>query len=162
MPAAQRILERKRTNLNLDAIRPYDWVPESGLIVDDADITLNPFNTQDELVATSLNIFEQIDGELARYFAVMADDDLLDLETRKGKALGGYCYGLPLRQKPFIFMNGTGTARNVTTLFHEAGHAFHGFEAMAKQPLVWQQRAPMEFNEVASMAMELISAPYPG
>jgi oligoendopeptidase F len=92
-------------------------------------------------------------------FATMASEGLLDLETRAGKQLGGYCSSLPLRRRPFIFMNGTGTHDDVQTLLHEAGHAFHAF-AKLELPLIWQTVTPMEFNEVASMAMELLAAPY--
>jgi oligoendopeptidase F len=89
----------------------------------------------------------------------MAEEELLDLDTRPGKALGGFCAGFPMRKRPFIFMNGVGVHDNVQTLLHEAGHAFHVFET-AKLPLIWQTDAPMEFSEVASMAMEKIAAPY--
>ncbi len=89
----------------------------------------------------------------------MAEEDLLDLDTRAGKALGGYCAALPLRRRPFIFMNGTGTHDDVQTMLHEAGHAFHVFES-ASLPFVWQLEPPMEFAEVASMSMELLSAPF--
>ncbi|HFC12906.1 MAG TPA: M3 family oligoendopeptidase, partial [Anaerolineae bacterium] len=161
VPAATRILERKRQALGFDTLKPWDYAPEMGKIIEgDSAEPLNPFSTEDELIHASLNIFNALDPDLGRYFATMADDGLLDLMTRQGKAAGGYCYGLPLRKKPFIFMNAVGSSRNMQTMFHEAGHAFHGFEAMASQPLIWMQRAPMEFNEVASMAMELLVAPY--
>ena len=159
VPAAQRIMERKRKALGYDSLKPWDWVPEMGHIIS-ADPPLKPFDTEDELIRHSLNMFNALDPELGHHFATMADEGLLDLMTRQGKAMGGYCAGLPLRRKPFIFMNSVGSSRNVQTLLHEAGHAFHGFEAMQTQPLVWLQRAPMEFNEVASMAMELLASPY--
>jgi oligoendopeptidase F len=89
----------------------------------------------------------------------MVEENLLDLDTRAGKALGGYCSTLPLRRRPFIFMNVAGTHNDVQTLLHEAGHAFHVF-ATSELPLVWQIESPMEFAEVASMSMELLSAPY--
>ena len=159
VPAAQRIMQRKRERLGYDALKPWDWVAESSHVVS-TDPALKPFETEDELIHHSLQMFHALDPELGRNFATMADEGLLDLMTRHGKAMGGYCSSFPLRQRPFIFMNAVGSARNVQTLLHEAGHAFHGFEAMQTQPLVWMQRAPMEFNEVASMAMELLASPY--
>lgn len=154
VPAAQRIYERKRRELGVDTLRPWDLEVETS----DAP-SLTPYRAQDELIQRSLNIFEHVDPALARHFATMAEDGLLDLDTRSGKALGGYCAGLPLRERPFIFMNGDGTHDDVQTMLHEAGHAFHAFESFPL-PLVWMMDAPMEFNEVASMAMELLSAPY--
>lgn len=161
VPAAQRIIERKRQRIGAAAFKPWDYVPEMSIIVDTDDgEALAPFAKQADLVATSQTIFDQLDSELGSYFRTMDEEAMLDLDTRPGKALGGYCSTYPLRKLPYIFMNSTGSADNVQTLFHEAGHAFHAFEAMHSQQFVHQQRANMEFNEVASMAMELLAAPY--
>lgn len=160
VPALRRILERKRTRLGYDRLRPWDWVPEKGVLVDDSmGEPLRPYQGQDALIQHTLNIFNQLDPQLSRYFSIMAEDGLLDLDTRAGKALGGYCSSLPLRNRPFIFMNGVGSHDDVQTMLHEAGHAFHVFET-AELPLIWQTDPPMEFCEVASMSMELLAAPY--
>ncbi len=96
---------------------------------------------------------------MGNYFDTMCQESLLDMPNRKGKAPGAYCTNYPASERPFIFMNSTGTGADIRTLFHEAGHAFHNFERnkLAYQP---QKASPMEFNEVASMAMELLTAPY--
>ena len=154
VPAAARVYERRRAQLGLDTLRPWD------LGVDPFDAPpLAPYHGQDELIQGSLNIFERVDPGLARQFATMAEENLLDLDTRAGKALGGYCSNLAWRQRPFIFMNGVGSHDDVQTMLHEAGHAFHAFESFSL-PYIWQQDAPLEFCEVASMGMELLSAPY--
>ncbi len=160
VPALRRILQRKRERLGYDVLRPWDWVPEKGALVDDSDgEPLRPYQGQEALIQHTLNIFSQIDSQLSRYFAIMAEDGLLDLDTRTGKALGGYCSELALRKRPFIFMNGVGNHDDVQTMLHEAGHAFHVFET-ASLPMIWQTDPPMEFCEVASMSMELLAAPY--
>jgi oligoendopeptidase F len=155
VPAATRVYERQRGRLNLAAdLRPWDEDVDSF-----SQEPLKPYQGQDQLFNGSLSVFQKVDETLARYFRVMGDEDLLDLETRPGKALGGYCTSFALRKRPFIFMNGVGIHNDVQTLLHEAGHAFHVFETEAL-PLVWQRDAPMEFCEVASMSMELLAAPY--
>jgi oligoendopeptidase F len=154
VPAARRIIERKQRRLGVEKLRPWDLNVEAG----DAP-PLQPYQTAAELIQRSLEIFKQVDPELGQHFTTMADERLLDLDTRPGKALGGYCSTLSLRQRPFIFMNGVGIHRDVQTLLHEAGHAFHVFETV-HLPFTWQSDAPMEFCEVASMAMELLAAPY--
>lgn len=160
VPAVQRILERKKERLGYETLRPWDWVPERGTLVDDSGgEPLRPYQGQDALIQHTLNIFNQLDPQLGRHFATMAEDGLLDLDTRAGKALGGYCSSLPMRMRPFIFMNGVGSHDDVQTMLHEAGHAFHVFET-AELPLIWQTDPPMEFCEVASMSMELLAAPY--
>ena len=154
VPAASRIYAKKKTALGLDNLRPWDESVETS----DAP-ALTPFKGQDELIAGGINIFHQVDPELGRYVSTMAEEELLDLDTRAGKALGGYCTRLPVRKRPFIFMNSTGQHDDVQTFLHEAGHAFHVFE-IADLPFAWQQDPPMEFCEVASMSMELLTAPY--
>jgi oligoendopeptidase F len=154
VPAARRVYEKKAAALGLDRLRPWD------VDVDAADAPpLQPYAGQDALIQGSLNMFQQLDPTLATYLATMAEEELLDLETRPGKALGGYCTSFPVRKRPFIFVNGAGTQGNVNTMLHEAGHAFHVFET-AELPLIWQRRSPMEFAEVASTSMELLAAPY--
>jgi oligoendopeptidase F len=155
VPAASRIYRRRQAALGLERLRPWDVDVEPG-----AAPPLKPYRGQDELIQYSRDLFHKVDPSLGRHFAIMADEQLLDLDTRPGKALGGYCSELPLRKRPFIFMNGVGIHDDVQTLLHEAGHAFHYFEAAARQPLIWQTYAPMEFCEVASMGMELLAAPY--
>ena len=154
VPAASRIYAKKKAQLALDKLRPWDVSVETS----DAP-ALTPYNGQDELIQQSINIFHQVDPELGRYVSTMAEEELLDLDTRAGKALGGYCTEFSVRKRPFIFMNGTGQHDDVQTMFHEVGHAFHVFEA-ADLPFIWQKNPPMEFAEVASMSMELLTAPY--
>ncbi len=154
VPAATRVYERQRARLGLTDLYPWDVDVDSY-----GQEPLKPYQGQDQLFTGSLRVFQKVDASLASYFRLMGDESLLDLETRPGKALGGYCTTFALRKRPFIFMNGVGIHEDVQTLLHEAGHAFHVFET-EKLPLIWQRDAPMEFCEVASMAMELLAAPY--
>jgi oligoendopeptidase F len=154
VPAMARLVERRRVQMGLDKVMPWDIaVDEQGR---DA---LVPYETIADFITTTEAIFMQVDPELGAQFRTMKDDNLLDLDNRKGKAPGGYCTGFQVAQRPFIFMNSVGLDGDVKTLLHEAGHAFHGF-ARYKLPLLPQRSSPMEFNEVASMAMELLAAPY--
>src|SRR5207244_12926866 len=88
----------------------------------------------------------------------MTSLDLLDLDTRKGKAPGGYNMELSEIRLPFVFMNAVGRDGDVWTLLHESGHAFHVF-AMRDKGFPYQYRSenvPLEIAEVASQAMEII------
>jgi oligoendopeptidase F len=93
------------------------------------------------------------------HFQTMRQESLLDLENRKGKAPGAFCTSFATLQRPFVFMNAVGLSTDVRTLLHECGHAFHVFER-TQLPYHHQWRSGMEFNEVASMAMELLATPY--
>ena len=104
-------------------------------------------------------MFERVDPALGGEFQTMIDEGLLDLESRKGKAPGGYCETLHFHGRPFIFMNAVGLVDDVMTLLHEAGHAFHAF-ASHPLPLIWQRHPGSEAAELASMSMEFLAAPH--
>ena len=122
---------------------------------------LKPFDDVSQLITRSQAIFDQLDGDLAGWFRTMQELDLLDLANRKGKAPGGYQDSLAEARLPFIFMNSVGVQRDVETLLHEAGHAFHTMASQG-EPLHSYRHAPIEFCEVASMAMELLGGEYLG
>jgi len=154
VPLASKILERRRETLGVETLRPWD------LNVDPEGRTpLRPFADVAELEAGTAQIFAQVDPELGQDFERLRHG-FLDLGSRKGKAPGGYCAFFPKTGLPYIFMNAVGTESDIRTLLHEGGHAFHGLASSAAQPLLWNRGAPMEFNEVASMAMELLALPY--
>ena len=153
-PASQRLLERRRRHLGVDRLRPWDlWVDPKGRP------TLHPYADVDDFVARARQVFAQVEPDFGTYFGRMADAGLLDLDNRKGKAPGGYCDSLPYQKLPLIFMNAVNIDEDLRTLLHEAGHSFHVFEA-AHQPYLFQRHPGAEMNEVASMSMELLSAPY--
>ena len=153
-PAVERVLEARRRRLGVDVLRPWD------LSVDPyRDKPLRPFGNAGELVNKARQVFERVDPALGGEFQTMIDEGLLDLESRKGKAPGGYCETLHFHGRPFIFMNAVGLVEDVMTLLHEAGHAFHAFAAHPL-PLIWQRHPGSEAAELASMSMEFLAAPY--
>jgi oligoendopeptidase F len=153
-PAVERVMEARRKRLGLDVLRPWD------LAVDPyREKPLRPFTDASELVGKAQPVFERIDPLLGREFQTMIDEGLLDLESRKGKAPGGYCETLHFSGRPFIFMNAVGLVEDVMTLLHEAGHAFHAFAAH-RLPLIWQRHPGSEAAELASMSMELLATPH--
>jgi len=157
VPAATRIYEKKRQKLGVDSLRPWDLDRDD--VYPMSRPPLHPFQTNEELVSKADTILHNVDPELGDYFSIMRKEGLLDLDNRKGKAPGGYQAGLLQSKRPFIFMNAVGTQDDVQTLLHEAGHAFHLFEAL-KLPYSQQWEYTSEIAEVASMSMELLAAPY--
>ena len=153
-PAVARLMEYRRRSLGVETLRPWD------ITVDlDTKQPLRPFADAETFVARARAIFSCVDPELGERFAIMADEGLLDLESRPGKAPGGYCTDLAFRGRPFIFMNAVGIPDDVQTLVHEAGHCFHDFATHAL-PYTWQRRTGHEAAELASMSMELLAMPY--
>jgi len=154
VPLADKLLKKRKETLGLEKLKPWDL---------SVDIfgrdPLIPFGNAEELEEKCQNIFNSVDPELGKYFAIMREKGLLDLGNRKGKAPGGYCTEYPYQRLPFIFMNAVGTHSDVQTMIHEGGHAFHVFES-AELPFSSQREVGMEFAEVASMAMELLASPF--
>ncbi|MDO9301801.1 MAG: M3 family oligoendopeptidase [Anaerolineales bacterium] len=157
VPAAKRIFEKRRHKLGLESVRPWDQEVDTS-----NESPLKPYQTVEELKSKARDIFTKVDPKFGEYFQTMLDENLLDLDSRKNKAPGGYNLIYGVSKRPFIFMNNTGTHDDVVTLLHEGGHAFHAFEA-GVVPYFHERSenyVPAEFAEVASMAMELLASPY--
>ena len=149
-------LNRKRAaDLGLTTLRPWD------LEVDPLGRpALRPFQ-EDQVpafISRTREILSRLSPHLAADFDELGAHGNLDLDSRKGKQPGGYQMSLEQSRQPFIFMNAAGLQRDVETLLHEAGHAFHFLAACRNEPLVFLRSAPMEFCEVASMSMELLGS----
>ena len=152
VPAAIRTYERRKKKMGLASLRPWDEYVDPL-----ARPALRPFRRVSQLTSGMAAIFDRVDPVLGGYFRAMIAEDLLDLKSRKNKTEGAYCTVYEWSHQPFILMNAVGINYDVYTLLHEAGHAFHGYES-ARLPYLIQRNAPMEFNEIASQAMELLAA----
>lgn len=152
VPLLRKLQARRRERLGVCSLRPWD------LAVDPLNRPpLRPFADAAELEEKTQRIFDRLSPDLAGDFRRLRNGRLLDLANRKGKAPGGYQYTLSEARVPFIFMNAVGLQRDVETILHEAGHAFHAL-ATREEPLEAYRDAPIEFCEVASMSMELLAA----
>jgi len=151
VPLMREMYEQKRQSLGVDTLRQWD------LAVDPKGRPpLRPFKNADELNQGCAKIFGKVDPTFAEYYEKIKSLGLLDLESRKGKAPGGYSTGLQEIRLPFIFMNAAGMNNDVFTLLHEGGHAFHTL-LCRDDPLTHYRHAPLEFCEVASMGTEILS-----
>jgi oligoendopeptidase F len=154
MPMVDFIYDRKRQKLGLSSLRPWDTEAEPEGVT-----PLTPFQTGDELVNKTVACFKQMDPFFADCLLKMKEMNRFDLDSRKGKAPGGYNCPLEETGAPFIFMNAAGQMHDVTTMVHEGGHAVHSFLSHPLKLTSFKQY-PMEIAEVASMAMELMSMDY--
>lgn len=154
VPIVKRLDKQRQDELGVPTLRPWDQA------VDPKNRPpLTPFGESDvdTLLSKTTEIFTKLSPELANEFDSLRVNGNLDLGSRKGKQPGGYQSSLEESKEPFIFMNAAGLQRDVETLLHEGGHAFH-YLAAKDEPLVFLRSAPMEFCEVASMSMELLGS----
>ncbi|MCC7299100.1 MAG: M3 family oligoendopeptidase [Bacteroidia bacterium] len=151
VPLMRELMVRRKSEMGLEQLKPWDTsVDPLGRE------PLKPFDGGADLLSKSLNCLNSVDSWFSGCLEYMKNNNLLDLESRKGKAPGGYNYPLAESNVPFIFMNASGNLRDVETLVHEAGHAIHSF-LMAPLELNSFKNTPSEVAELASMSMELIS-----
>jgi oligoendopeptidase F len=151
VPILREQAHKRQEALKLDALKPWDM---------DVDISgkpaLKPFHGGDDLIEKSIQCFTNINSYLGERLEIMKENNLFDVESRKGKAPGGYNYPLSETGAPFIFMNSANGFRDLTTMVHEGGHAVHTF-LTADLELNDFKHCPSEVAELASMSMELIS-----
>jgi len=151
VPILHEQAAKRKEALGLTELKPWDL---------DVDVSgkaaLKPFKNGDDLIEKSIQCFSNISRYLGERLEIMKDNNLFDVESRKGKAPGGYNYPLSETGAPFIFMNSANTFRDLTTMVHEGGHAVHTF-LTADLELNDFKHCPAEVAELASMSMELIS-----
>jgi len=151
VPILENLQAQRLQKLNLASLKPWD------LDVDENQKPpLQPFSTANELISKTKACFNKVKPEYAEFINIMEKGSFLDLESRKGKAPGGFNYPLYESNIPFIFMNATGNLRDVETMVHEGGHAIHSFLSKDLE-LAGFKETPSEIAELASMTMELIS-----
>lgn len=148
LPLAEEIVAWKKEGLGLESYKPWD-----GSADPEGRDPLEPFEEAEELKDGVEKMMRRLDGELGEQFGELRE--FMDLESRPGKEQGGFMMTFPASRRPFIFANASGRHSDVTTLLHESGHAFHTIASLPHQKMV-SANIPMEFAEVASMAMELL------
>jgi len=157
MPIINDINEKRRIAFGLEKLSPWDVNEKSGSGPDiNGKSPLKPFDSVQEMVTKLSQLFHNMSKDLGNKFDKLVEMDTLDLETRKGKAPGGYQYYLEKSRVPFIFMNAAGLQGDLETMIHESGHAFHSLYC-GHLDLIDERNYPIEFAEVASMSMELLT-----
>lgn len=151
VPMLNDLARERKEALGVDPLRPWDKAVDPT-----GKPPLKPFSSGDELTQKTIQCFGKLDPYLGERIAIMQAMGHLDLESRKGKAPGGYNYPLSETGVPFIFMNATSNLRDMVTIMHEGGHAVHSFLTRDLE-LNNFKHTPSEVAELASMAMELMS-----
>ena len=150
-PVCDAIDENRKHALGYDTLKPWDMDADT-----EGKAPLKPSDTTAELLDKAIDCFNTIDPFFGECLQTMKGMGNLDLESRKGKAPGGFNYPLYQSNVPFIFMNSANSMRDLVTIVHEGGHAIHSFLSKDLE-LVDFKSTPSEIAEIASMAMELIS-----
>lgn len=150
LPLVKDFNHKRKDALGFD-LRPWDMEVDV-----ENKAALEPFTSGADLLEKTIKCFAKVDDYFAYCIKTMDEMNRLDLESRKGKAPGGYNYPMAETNVPFIFMNAASSTRDVETMVHEGGHAVHSFLSKDLE-LAAFKNCPSEVAELASMSMELIS-----
>ena len=142
---------QRKSDLKLETLKPWDTEVDT-----DGKSPLKPFANGNEMMEKTIKCFTEVHPFFGECMQHLKQLNRVDLDSRKGKAPGGYNYPLYETGVPFIFMNSTGLLRDLVTIVHEGGHAVH---SILDHPLEIAdfKSTPSEVAELASMGMELIS-----
>lgn len=151
VPILNELAKDRKEKLKVASLRPWDKAVDP-----EGRDALKAFSDGKDLTEKTIACFQKLDPYLGQCLSIMKEMGHLDLESRKGKAPGGYNYPLSEIGVPFIFMNATSTLRDMVTIMHEGGHAIHNFLTRELE-LNDFKSTPSEVAELASMSMELIS-----
>ena len=153
VPVVTKIKKNQAERLGLPDIKFYD---DANLF---ADGNPTPKGDKQALVDAAQKMYHEMNPQTGEFFDFMVQNELFDLDSKKGKAGGGYCTDIPDYKSPFIFANFNGTAGDVEVLTHEAGHAFASY--VSRNMKIHENSCPtMEAAETHSMSMELLSRPW--
>ena len=151
VPIVTSFEKERKDKLGFSNYKAWDTTVD----VDGKD-ALKPFKGGDVLTDRSIECFRKLRPYFGECLATMKEMEHLDLESKDGKAPGGFMYPLYEIGVPFIYMNAVGSQRDVVTMVHEGGHAVHSFLSRDLE-LTEFKSTPSEVAELASMSMELLS-----
>lgn len=154
VPIINSFEKERKEKLKYKSYKPWDTsVDASG------NPPLQPFKKGNDLTDLTIRCFNKLRPYFGECISIMKKMNHLDLESKEGKAPGGFMYPLYEIGVPFIYMNAVGSQRDVVTMVHEGGHAVHSFLSRDLE-LTEFKSTPSEVAELASMSMELFSMDY--
>lgn len=153
VPLATKLYERQAKRIGVEDFKFYD---ESLSFLSG---NAKPKGDAAWIVANGQKMYNELSAETGEFFRFMVDNELMDLEAKKGKESGGYCTFIDNYGAPFIFSNFNGTSGDIDVLTHEAGHAFQVYSSrnIGIPEYLWPT---YESCEIHSMSMEFFTWPW--
>ena len=110
----------------------------------------------DEGVSIVRDAYNSFSPELADVVGRFLDEPWIDAPVRPGKRGGAFAAPVTPSHHPYVFLNWTGTSRDVATLAHELGHGAH-FQ-LAREQGIFHQSTPLTVAETASVFGETVTS----
>ena len=115
-PIVHQIDQDRKDKMGLESYKPWDT-----LVDDSGKEPLKPFKEGGELIDKTIKCFHRLRPYFGECLEVMKAMNHLDLESKEGKAPGGFNHPLYEIGVPFIYMNAVGSQRDLVTMVHEGG-----------------------------------------
>ena len=142
----QRFFNLKAGLLNTKKLRRYDIY---------APVTSSDKRySYEQAVNLTLDCFAEFDPKLETLAQQVFRAGHVDSEARKGKQGGAFCSSADPALMPWVLLNYTGLARDVSTLAHEFGHAIHAM--LAGHHNVFNFHSSLPLAETASTFSEML------
>lgn len=153
VPVAKQLRRQQAARLGVDSLKYFD----EALVFDSGNA--KPKGNADWIMQNGIRMYEELGDATAEFIHFMADNQLLDLVAKKGKAGGGYCTFISNHKSPFIFSNFNGTSSDIDVLTHEVGHAFQVYccRNFEVSEYYWPTS---DAAEIHSMSMEYFTYPW--
>jgi oligoendopeptidase F len=90
-----------------------------------------------------MEAYQNFSPTLADLASRVIREQHVDAAIRPGKMGGAFCYSVRPKQTPYVLVNFTGEARDVSTLAHELGHAVHAMLAENHPVLTFHSALPL-------------------
>ena len=98
-PVVEELKKAQANRLGLEKLSFHD----EGVTFKSGNPT--PKGDRPTLVDYAKTMYKELSPETDEFFTFMTENNLLDLDTKPGKAGGGYCTFIPNYKAPFIFAN---------------------------------------------------------
>ena len=144
---AREVLKAQAACLGIEQLGPWDlFAPPPGSKVD-----LWLF---DDAIKLIRDAFAKVDPDMGSFVDIMVENRWIEGSDGKSKRPGAYCTRFPKSRTPRVYMTYAGGIKDVITLAHELGHAFHGW-VMRDMPIS-QTWYPMTLAETASIFAQTV------
>ncbi len=154
VPVADKLRRRQAERLGMNYPLSY-----SDMALEFRSGNPRPCGSADDILDAGSRFYNELSPETAEFFAMMRENELLDVLSKKGKRGGGYQMPLYEYKVPFIFANFNGTQGDVEVVTHEAGHAFEDY--LNEKRIPSSTVCPtMDGAEIHSMSMEFFAWPW--
>lgn len=117
----QDIIRQMALEMNVGKMGPWDLLAPAPYLSTEEKISYP------DCIKIIKAAFSEVSPEMADFAQMMMDKKWIDCAPSENRAQGAYCTGFARTNEPRVFMTYSGSMKNVVTMAHEIGHAYHSW-----------------------------------